>query len=134
SGLLGARARAGETDIVSMDADPCLVMKRPDLLYDRRVGYGRGLQSVAERLVHDLDAARRALGGGFTYVPVVDEVALAGMSGRSGLCRPVHGIASTTAAMPWPPPMQALATPQRFFRRRSASRRVRMRRVPVAAR
>ena len=95
-----------------MDTDLGLQMERAELVLDAGVGDRGRLEAVPERLVHDLDAPWRRHRRIVADVPVVDEILLPDFTH--------DGSASTTIAIPCPPPMQADATPQRFFRRRSS--------------
>ncbi len=69
------RAGAGKADVGVIDARGMHEMKNADLLVDRRIGDGRRLQAIAQRLVIEFDLARRRsrrpLAG---QVPVVNQV------------------------------------------------------------
>ncbi len=73
-GALHVRPGAGEADVGVVDADGVHEVQDADFLLDRRIGDGRRLQPVAQRLVVELDLfrgrPRRLLAG---HVPVVDE-------------------------------------------------------------
>jgi hypothetical protein len=70
----GARPGPGQAYVGRVYAERVHEMKYLDLLFDRRVGHGRGLQTVPQSLVVELDAPLRP--GLALAIPIINEIIL----------------------------------------------------------
>ena len=136
-------SRTGQTDVGRVDAEPLHQVQDTDLVLDRRCLHRGRLEAVAQRLVIELDASRRALPALAGIVPIVDQLAFVhrlraswrptwperhggerSVNRRRRLAARGTYVRSTITAIPCPPPMHAEAMPQRFWRFPSSTRSV----------